>query len=64
MCGQTDVGCEHEPESVITHEWDVDKHRDQREQGNTERNDVNAEKIENPNSGNSHRINLRKKPHK
>jgi hypothetical protein len=60
MCGQPDVGCEHKPKSVITHEWNIDKHRDQREQGNDERNYMNAEKIENPNSCNGHIASLLK----
>jgi len=59
MCGQPDVGCEHKPKRVITHEWNIDKHRDQREKGDNERNYMNAEKIENPNR-NSHIASLLK----
>jgi hypothetical protein len=54
MCGQPDVCCEHKPKRIITHEWNIDKHRNQREEGNDERNDVHAENVENSNSSNSH----------
>jgi hypothetical protein len=60
MCGQPDVGREHKPKRIITHEWNIDKHRDQREKGNNQRDYVNTEKIENPNGRNSHIVSLLK----
>jgi hypothetical protein len=58
VCGQPDVGREHKPKRVVTYEWNIDKHRDQREEGNAERNYVNAEKVENTDSCNTHIANL------
>jgi hypothetical protein len=60
MCGQPDVGCKHEPKRVITHEWNIDKHCDEREEGNNQRNHMHAENVENPNGGNSHIASLLK----
>jgi hypothetical protein len=45
MSGQANVGCKHKPKCEITHQWNVDKHRDQREERNTKRNYVYAENL-------------------
>jgi hypothetical protein len=60
VSGQPDIGCEHKPKGVITYEWNVDKHRNQREEGHNERNDVHAENVEDPNRRNSHVASLLK----
>jgi hypothetical protein len=36
MSGQPNVGCKHKPKCEVTHEWNIDKHRDEREECNTE----------------------------
>jgi hypothetical protein len=60
VSGQPDIGCEHEPKGVITYKWNIDKHRNEREEGNNERNDVHAENVEDPNRCNSHIASLLK----
>jgi hypothetical protein len=54
MCGQPDVGREHEPKCVITYKWNIDEYGNESEKRNNERDDVHAENIENPDSGNTH----------
>jgi hypothetical protein len=60
MCRQPDIGGEHKPKRIITHEWNIDKHCDECEEGNNERNHVHAENVENPDSSNSHMASLLK----
>jgi hypothetical protein len=54
MCGQPDIGREHEPKCVIAYKWNIDEYGNESKKRNNERNDVHAENIENPNSGNTH----------
>jgi hypothetical protein len=60
MPGQPDVGSKHKPKREIAHERNIDKHRDQREKGNNERNYVHAENVEDPDSRNTHIASLLK----
>ncbi len=60
MSGQPDVSRKHEPKREITHERNIDKHRDYRKKGNNERNYVHAENVENPDSCNTHIASLLK----
>jgi hypothetical protein len=60
MCRQPDVGCEHKPKRIITHEWNIYKYSDEREKRHNERNYVYAENVENTDSRNTHIANLQK----
>jgi hypothetical protein len=60
MPSQPDVGGKHKPKREIAHERNIDKHRDQREKGNNERNYVHAENVENPDSRHAHIASLPK----
>jgi hypothetical protein len=46
MSGQHNVGCDHEPKRIITYERNVDKYRNDCEQGDNKRNDMDTENVE------------------
>jgi hypothetical protein len=58
--GQPDVGREHKPECIVTYEWNIDKHGNEREEGDDQRYYVDAKEIEHPNGRNTHVTSLLK----
>lgn len=62
MCGQPDVGRKHEPKCVIAYKWNIDEYGNESKKRNNERNNVHAENIKNPDSGNTHIAILQKTP--
>jgi hypothetical protein len=50
VSGQHDVGCGHEPKRVVTHKRNVDEYRNDCEQGDNKRNDMDTENVEHCNS--------------
>ncbi len=49
MSGQHNVGCSHEPKRVVTDKRNVDEYRNDCEQGDNKRNDMDTENVENCN---------------
>ena len=50
MAGQHNVGCDHEPKCVVAYKRNVDEYRNECEQGDNKRNDMDAENIEHSDS--------------
>ena len=50
MSGQHNIGCDHEPKCVVTYKGNIDKYRNDCEQGDNKRNYMDAENVEHCNS--------------
>ena len=50
MSGQHNVGCDHEPKRIVTYKRNIDKYRNDCEQGDNKRNDMATENVEHCNS--------------
>jgi hypothetical protein len=50
VSGQHNVGCGHEPKRVVTYKRNVDEYRNDCEQGDNKRNDMDTENVEHRNS--------------
>ncbi|HLK80644.1 MAG TPA: hypothetical protein VKT99_03990 [Xanthobacteraceae bacterium] len=51
MSGQHNVGRDHEPKRIVAYKRNIDEYRNEREQGDNKRNDMDTENVEHCNAG-------------